>query len=482
MSVALNRDIEVKGAYDVVVCGGGVSGVPAALAAAREGLSVLVVEAQAQAGGMATSGLVSHWLGGRTYDGKCWGVGGLFRSLTTEAVEAGAAILPAKEQERDVYSPFGWCKRGGILHAGVPLDPFRLAAFLDDKLAEAGVEVLFLSRVTDVVMADGPGRRISHVVISSKWGLTAVEAKVVIDATGDADVAAYSGCEVWKGRDEDNLMTPITLEFHVDNVDQDKMESYVNDNQSTWPEEKHCYRFLGEIQDMMKDGTWPWDYNRLITVQLTERGTFMINTSRLCGVDGTDARSLSDGIARGRQETLGLLKILRERIPGFEQARLKAVASTPGVRETRRIKGEFVFNIDHLRGEQEVPGVIGFSHYGWDLPNPKEPSNNPNVGKERGIKLAAFPIPFMAMVPVGIDNLMCCGRTLSVERELLGPLREMAPCMAMGEAVGVAAGQVVKGGTAARDVDTDRLRADLKGYDGIVDAEQIQESPVSPLG
>lgn len=478
MSVELKRDIEVKGAYDVVVCGGGVSGVPAALAAAREGLSVLLVEAQAQTGGMATSGLVSHWLGGRTYDGRYWGVGGLFRSLTKQAVAAGAAILPRKAGERDGYCPFGWGKKGGILHAGVPLDPFRMTAFLDDKLAEGGVEVLFLARVTDVVMAGGPGKRISHVVISSKWGLTAVEAKVVVDATGDADVAAYGGCEVWKGRDEDNLMTPITLEFHVDNVDQDELESYIDGNKSTWPEEKHCYRFLGEIQDMMKDGTWPWEYNRLITVQLTERGTFMINTSRVCGVDGTDTRSLTDGIVRGRRETLGLMKVLRERIPGFERARLKAVASTPGVRETRRIKGEFVFTIDHLRGDTEIPGVIGFSHYGWDLPNPKEPSENPNVGEQRGVRVNQFPIPFMAMVPVGIDNLMCCGRSLSVERELLGPLREMAPCMAMGEAVGVAAGQVARDGAAAREVDTDRLREELKGYDAIVDVEQIRENPV----
>jgi len=93
--------------------------------------------------------------------------------------------------------------------------------------------------------------------------------------------------------------------------------------------------------------------------------------------------------------------------------------------------------------------------------------------------MTPIPIPFMAMVPVGIDNLMCCGRSLSVERELLGPLREMAPCMAMGEAVGTAAGQVVTDGAMPREVDTDRLRGDLKSYDAIVDAEQIEENPVT---
>ena len=171
----------------------------------------------------------------------------------------------------------------------------------------------------------------------------------------------------------------------------------------------------------------------------------MINTPRICGIDGTDGRSLSEGMQRGRAEALQLLAVMRKHFPGFAGARLKAVAPLLGVRETRRIVGDYVLTVDDLVSGRPFPDVIGFTSYGWDLPDPKKPSYQP-MHEERIRKSPLTPIPYRIMVPRPIVNLICPGRAVSVERDVLGPLRVMAPCMAMGEAAGAAARQVVQEG------------------------------------
>ena len=207
------REIPIAEPCDVVVCGGGPSGVGAALAAARNGLKTLVVEGQGQLGGMGTSGLVSHWLGGRTNGCRYWVVGGIFRELATEGAERGIALLP-RPQPGKGYSPFGWnAERGGQLTAGVPFDPFAMSGLLDEKMAAAGVTLLYLTRVVDVMQEGG---RITHLVLHNKSGFSAVPATLVVDATGDADVAVLSGCETVIGRRQDRLMTPVTLQVHMD--------------------------------------------------------------------------------------------------------------------------------------------------------------------------------------------------------------------------------------------------------------------------
>jgi len=315
------HDIPVQSAWDVVVCGAGPAGCAAALAARRSGLSVLLLEKQGQLGGTGTSGLVSHWLGGRTATGE-WMVGGIFREFSEEAAALGIALLP-KLDANVKYQPHGWVY--GLVH-GVPFDPFAMAVYLDRKMAEAGVDVLLDTRVVDVVIEDG---RMTHLLTANNGGLQAVAARAVIDATGDADVAAKAGCPTVLGRDEDHLMTPATLMFHVDNVDQDILSAYIHDNNTP--------RFKELILELREKGLWKFPYEIFISVQMQEKGVMMINTSRLVGVDGTDPVSLTQGLINGREETQQLLALMRAHFPGFAKARLKAVAPLLGVRETRRL-------------------------------------------------------------------------------------------------------------------------------------------------
>lgn len=449
--LSFRRDVPVGKRYDVVVCGGGPSGVAAALAAGREGLNVLLVDGQGQLGGTGTSGLVSHWLGGRSSDCSRWVVGGVFRSLSEQAAERHVAILPHPESG-EKYQPHGWYR--GQLAAGIPFDPYGMAALLDDVVIEAEVSLLLLTQVVDVVVEQG---RITHVILFNKGGLSAVPARAVVDATGDADVAARSACPYVKGRDSDGLMTPTSLTFHVDGVDQDALSQYIHTNSAP--------RFRKKIAALRASGEWTFPYEIFISVQLDRPGTMMINTTRLVGIDGTDGASKSEGMIRGRDEVQGLMALMREHFPGFAAARLKAVAPSLGVRETRRIKGEFVLSVADLNEGKGFADTIGFSAYGWDLPNPVRPSDNPSHGRKRPLT----PIPYRVMVPSGIENLVCPGRAVSVERAVLGPLRVTAPCMAMGEAAGLASVQVVGKGLPFSDVNTEQLRKTLADRGAVVE-------------
>lgn len=454
------RSIPVGNTYDVVVCGGGPSGCAAALAAKREGLTVLLVEGQGQLGGMATSGMVSHWLGGRNQKGE-WVVGGLFRTIAEEAASRGCALLP-KLDPAEKYHPFGWFN--WFIH-GVPIDPYGVARFLDENMKTFGVDVLLLTQVVDVVT---DGDRITHMVTFNKSGLTAVAARAVVDATGDADVAARSGCEYVKGRRPDGLMTPATLEFHVSHVDQAKLTRYI--------EEQRDPKLRTKILELRKQGIWPFPYDIFICTQLTEPDTFYVNTIRLVGIDGTDGASITEGMIQGRAEIENLLTILRQHVPGFENVQLKAVAPLLGIRETRRIVADSMMTVHDLSQGKEFPDTIGFSMYGWDLPDPNKPSVQPFATDDaaRGYRYTvkkglSTPLPYRIMVPRPVRNLICPGRAVCVERQVLGPVRVMAPCMAMGEAGGIAAREVVSTSIPFSEVNIPQLRQRLRDLGAIVD-------------
>ncbi len=459
------QKIPVYSEYDLVVCGGGPSGCTAALAAKREGLKTLLVEGMGQLGGMAVTGHVSHWLGGRTQEGE-WVVGGLFRFFAEEATERGYTVLP-KLKEGEKYHPYGWYN--WFIH-GVPLDPFAVDLFLDEKMEDVGVDVLLHTQVIDVIVS---GNRITHVVIYNRSGIQAVKAKAVIDATGNAEVTFKSGCETIKGRKEDGKMTPASLIFHVYNIDEEALTKYIENEKDP--------KLRKLINELREKGEWNFPYDIFIATKLVQDGEFYINTNRLTGVDGTNGVSLSEGMKLGRKEIHRLMEIFKKNIPGFENARIKTIAPQMGVRETRRIVGDFVLSVNDLAQDKTFGDCIGFSMYGWDLPDPDKPSIQPFANddvsgyKYKIKKGLSTPLPYRIMLPKPIENLICPGRAVSVEGQVLGPVRVMAPCMAMGEAAGIAAGQVVKNDVSFAEINIEKLREKLKNAGAIIDKEQLPE-------
>lgn len=463
LSLNYERKLPEADACDVLVCGGGPAGVTAALAAAREGLKVCLIEAQAQLGGMSTSGHVAQWLGGRTQDGD-WVVAGLFRQLAEAALADGCAKLPVRPKDR-VYQPHGWMP--WFAH-GVPVDPFGLARLLDRTLRDAGVDLLFETRAVDVVAGE---ERITHVVTGCKEGLRVMPAQVVIDATGDADIAAFSGCPYDLGREPDHLTTISSLMFHIRNVDAAALSDFIERHKSP--------KFVEQVKALRAAGEWPFEVNWCLTTQLVDDDVFMLNAIHMLEVCGIDTRSRSAALVQGREACHKLLEVLRKHFPGFGNARMKSVASTLGVRETRRIKGAFRLSADDVARGMDFPDTIGFSMFGWDLLDPKSPNRQPGVDLTTGRyvylreKPPVTPIPYRVLVPEPVRNLLCPGRAVSVERDALGPLRVMAPCMAMGEAAGAAAGPMVREGIAAAEVDVENLRARLRAAGALVDCEAL---------
>jgi len=254
------------------------------------------------------------------------------------------------------------------------------------------------------------------------------------------------------------VQSSVTLEFHVDNVNQDALSDYIYKTDSP--------RFKEQIAQWRKEGKWKAASDFLITVKLTEKGVMMVNTPRIDGVDGTNGVSVTKGIVESRKEVQQLFIDLQKNVPGFENARIKAVASMLGVRETRRIKGDYQLTIAELESGKEFDDVVGFSSYGWDLPHSVKPAKKPMYGKS---KQFLTPIPYRIMLPRPIKNLICTGRMVSVERVLLGPLRVMAPCFAMGQAAGTASVQVVAGNKPFENIDVQQLRNDLRNNGAVID-------------
>ncbi len=447
-----SKNIEIKETYDLVVCGGGFSGFSTAYSAAREGLKVLLVERNASLGGVGTNGLVNHILGERFMDNTevktC--VGGLFSKLEEEILKIDGAV-DFKEVDLDL-PPHGWISTLGI---GLIFDKEKMKLLLEQMLISVGVKILYMTDIVDVITQDDT---ISGIVVHNKTGLYCIKAKYFADATGDADVCEMSGVETYKG-DEEGGLAAASLEMHLENVDYNELNVYMQNTRDI--------RFKAIIEDLKEKGLWKFPYEIFISVMLTEKDTFMINTIRQVGIDGTNAKSINQAIIDGRKENFELFEVAKKYFPGFKNARIREIAPVIGIRETRRIKGEYTLTVEDLITGKDFEDSVALSGYGWDMPNPKKPSYQPFHGVAK--KSHITQIPYRCLLPKGVSNLITVGRCISVEREVLGPVRVMGPCIAMGEAAGIATALAFENNTAYNKVNTDELRQKIVLNGGFVD-------------
>ena len=428
-NIEYKRSVGLYGEYDVVILGGGPAGVCAAIEAARMGTKVLLVEATGMLGGMATSGLVAPFMTVYDREGESLTVGGLYREIVNRLCERGGAILP-----EDVDSPSLYTSFIEKYHRHVtPIDSFKLQMLLDDMTEEAGVEVLLYTRFVDSICEGG---QIKTVILSALEGLIAVSARVFIDCTGNADVAAVSGVKTYKGDEESGVPQPGTLMFEVGGVDGERYNEY---------------------------GARP---QRPVKAYLTPNsGRYNVNHYRVFGVDATNSRSMSEGHRKARRQVLDAYKVLKEETPGYENAEILQVASVLGVRESRHIDGKYKITVSDVSNGTKFDDRIAAYGFGMDV-HPRNESISGNFKIEIAER---YYIPYRSMLPVGCDNLIIAGKTISCESQAAGGLRCMPCAMAMGQAAGIAASMAVSSGISVSEVDIEKLQSTLVSKGAIID-------------
>lgn len=422
--------------FDVLVAGGGMAGVCAALAAARAGARTLLLERGAYFGGVATASAVVQFMGWKTAGGEHI-IGGIAREIADRLIVRGA-------------SPgFDWYTMStGTRMDRLEFDPEVLKLVLDEMLTEAAVVPLLHSWVSRVEVSGG---RITAVQALTKSGLLEFRPKVVIDATGDMDVLTAAGCEMLPLEAGEELQ-PASLMFRMGPIDFERIDAIT-------PEEAREIARRGVESGCL--GRLALSCNR---IPGTADGWF--NVTRLA-VDGTDAFSLSRAEIEGRRQAFAGARFITENVPGCSSARMKALAGAVGVRETRRIRGLTVVTEADLRSGRIFPDAIGMSAFPIDLHHSGE---HVSTIERLGGDAHRYTIPLGALIPVDIANGLAVGRGISATHTALAALRIMSTVMLMGQAAGVAAAQACTGGTAIRDLPFPPLRAALAGAGAVLPA------------
>jgi hypothetical protein len=438
------RQVPVKLDVDVLVVGGGPSGIIAATAAVEDGLNVALVDSRSFVGGNMTIGLpILGFLGQKGNQ--------IIKGLPQRLIDRLAAKDAASEH------------RPCPLHMSITLvEPEAVKTAALEMLTESGVDVLLYTFCAGVVM---DGNTLRGIITESKGGRQAILAKVIIDCTGDADVACRAGVTCEQG-DEQGGVQPPTLMFCLGGVDTEKLRTSIAEEPRTYLTDFIPSEYFGQnnqfvlvglrsLIEKAKSEGLSIPTERTILITGLREGEVWVNMTRVNGVDGTDPRSLSMGEVEGRKQIADIQKYLIEYVPGFENAYFAKTAPFLGIRETRRIVGKYVMTKEDVLGCARFDDAVAVASYPLDLHHP--------VGGGCTLEWCGdcYDIPYRSFLPEKIENLLVAGRCISTTHEAMSAIRVMAPCMAMGEAAGRAAKQAVREGIAPSKVDVEKLRAEL---------------------
>ena len=433
--------------------GGGPAGVCAAISSARHGMKTLIVEQNGFCGGMAAAGLVGPFMTCYDSAGENMIIRGLFEEIVDRLVERGFAIHPKDVMGGTAFT--SWIKIG---HDHVtPFESEGLKFVLDEMLSEAGAQILYHTTFLESILENS---KIVGIKTASKSGVEEINAQVVIDCTGDGDVAFRCGVPFEMGNEELGLIQPATMFYYISNVDSDALEADIQANiNNFYRKDGVNYRSLHwRVTEARENGDWTLDRVSIGIFRMPKKDEWCVNTSRIMGVDSTDNRSLTNAEIEGRKQVDEITRFFRKYVPGCADARIKATASHIGIRESRHIKGEYQLTADDLLNAKVPEDSVFIAANSADVHGRFGPKSNEYVpinGKYYGV-------PYKSLVPVKIDGLLVAGRCLSADSTAAGAVRVMPPCMAMGQAAGTAAALSIKTQCEVRNIDIDKLKLILK--------------------
>lgn len=443
----------MKKHYDIVVVGGGPAGINAAIAAGRKNKNVLLIERHGFLGGMSTIASVYPWMTFHTEDGKQ-----VIKGIAEEIVQRLKDLGASPGHLRDTC---------GFVYSVTPYDPEVYKVLAVEMLVEAGVELLVHSFVDHVNVENG---RIQSLEISSKSGRQTISADMFIDTSGDADVAFLSGATTLKGRDEDQKTQPLTMKFRMRGVDLEKVKEQMIQN----PENFFPKTPFSELQDIpltavqgfykeWKEANVPINRDQVLFFAGPAQDEVLVNMTRVQDLDATKIEDLTQAEFEGRKQVLMVADFLKKWIPGFEKASISSTGTQIGVRESRRIKGNYILTKEDVIAGRKFDDVIAKSGYPIDIHAPS--GNGMQIAWVEGD--GSFDIPYGCLVPEGVDNLLVAGRCMSASHEALATTRLTPSAMATGQAAGTAAALALTTHTTPANINVKELQNQLLN-DGMV--------------
>lgn len=398
--------------WDVIVIGGGPGGVPAAVAAARNGARVLLVEAYGFLGGMATNALVHPYM--KYHAGETILTRGLFEEFVDILLD-NSAILDDRKH----------------------FDAEPMKYLLDRFVLDSGAELLLHGKAVGVLKKNGSIRAVS---VFHKGGVEDLSADIFIDSTGDGDIAAWAGAKIEIGRKQDGACQPMTTSFRMANVDVERM-----------PERAEINRLYDEAKARSEVKN---PRENVLIFKSVHKDVMHFNTTRVVGKSALDGWSMTEAEIEGRRQVGDMVRFLKKYVTGFENAYLMKIGPQIGVRESRRVIGKYILNADDVLGARHFDDGITCASYDIDIHNPA------GTGTDiRRLKPGTYyEIPYRCLVPESVDNLIVASRCISATHEAHSSLRVMPIVWTLGQAGGTAAAMCVKGKTAPDAVDTAELR------------------------
>ncbi len=405
--------------YDLIVVGGGLTGVAAAVSARRQGLSVLLIEKYGYLGGAMNNSLVFPFMPYRVKGDKRIISAGIFTEMLNRFAEYG-------EKSWEVYK-----------------------FVFDDMVCEAGVDVLFHSNVFDAVYE---GREVKKLLVSTKSGIVEFEADFFIDASGDGELIYMTGCEYQLGRESDNLCQPMTTCFRLGNVDIDLFMQEKPALDKLYDE----YRDKGLIKNPRE--------NILIFTGVGEN-IIHFNTTRVVMHNPVSSFEITQAEIIARKQVYEMFKFLKEHSKACENADLITIASHIGVRESRKLKGEHILTGEELKSLVNFEDTIALGCYCIDIHNPTGTGTTIHYFKAGEY----YRIPYRSLLPKEYDNMLVAGRCLSATHEAHSAVRIMPTCATMGEAAGIAVSVAKNTGTNTHTVDVKKVQSILREVGAVID-------------